>query len=99
MATFVICKNCEKKIKTARPAGNVRVEGDVKYGGVQFDGSSINFGNDGGINFGQGGAVVFTNPSDVSITCPYCHSTHQYSAQDFVDEWFEYGKIMSFQNI
>jgi ribosomal protein S27E len=82
MVTYVICKNCKNKIE-ATPQGNVQVKGNVTYGGVKLDGSSIVFGPGGGINFGSGGSISFgTNPSS-QIKCPVCGKTFDYSTADF----------------
>jgi len=83
MASYVICKNCGKKIFANRPSGNVQTSGNVQYSGVQFDGNSIKFGSGGRVNFGQNGKISFGNSLKSDVKCPKCGVTLTYSINDF----------------
>jgi hypothetical protein len=86
MTTFVTCKNCKNNIEVVRSQGNVQIKGNVTYNGVRFEGSSIIFGQGGGINFSDGGSVSFGTDPKSRITCSICGRTFDYSTTDFQED-------------
>ncbi len=83
----VKCKECGERIPVAgRPTGGTRLSGVRTSGSVRVDGGSISFGPGGGISFGPGGVIAFGPPPKSEFTCPSCHKTRQYRAEDILDD-------------
>jgi len=83
----VKCKSCGNRIPVAgRPRGGTRLSGVRTFGKVRVEGGGIAFGPGGGISFGPGGGIAFGPPPKSEFTCPDCHNTNTYGADEIVDD-------------